>query len=277
MATKEAVRVVKLKSISSAEKRKPSVFWLLAVFVLPFWNMSAKYRFTPGSKLPQNEPFILCPNHMSEIDPVAIGVATWKLGRLPRFMAKASLFRVPVLGWLMRASGQIPVERVSRGADSANHASSSTKMAKKSAPKVGPIGAASELISKRAGVIIYPEGTLTRDPDMWPMRGKSGAVRLALEGQIALYPAAHWGVQNIMPRYGKKVHLFKRKTICVAIGEPMNLEKYRGVPVTQELVARVTAELMQEITLLLAKLRGENAPHERWNPREHNQTEAGRF
>jgi 1-acyl-sn-glycerol-3-phosphate acyltransferase len=220
-----------------------------------------RYRFTPDAKLPSTGPFILSPNHYSEIDPIAMGAAIWHLGRLPRFMAKESLFRVPVLGWFLRASGQIPVRREgsARGSDG------------------NPMGAAGQLIQREAGVIVYPEGTLTRDPDLWPMRGKSGAVRLALETGIPLIPAAHWGTQKLMPRYGKGIHPFPRKTIEVAVGEPLDLSKFDGRDIDQKTVNEATVMLMTEITKLLAGLRGETPPAELWDPSKHQQKETGRF
>ncbi len=222
----------------------------------------ARYRFTPQSQLPRSGPFILAPNHYSEIDPIAMGAAVWHLGRLPRFMAKASLFKVPVLGWLMRASGQVPVEREGAGRGTGTG---------------GALGAAGSLIKNDSGVIVYPEGTLTRDPDLWPMRGKSGAVRLALESGIPLIPVAHWGTQKLMPRYGKKIHPFPRKTIEVSVGEPLDLSKYRAGHIDQKAINAATAELMKAITDLLADLRGETPPPERWDPNKHQQSETGRF
>ncbi|MGV1034825.1 MAG: lysophospholipid acyltransferase family protein [Microbacteriaceae bacterium] len=240
----------------SPEKSKPSFFWLLAVLVLPLWWFSVKYRFH-GRALPQTGAFVLSPNHYSEIDPVVMSVAAWKLGRAPRFMAKASLFKVPVLKWLLNASGQIPVER----AGSKSHTA---------------MRAANELVDKGRLVIVYPEGSLTRDPDMWPMRGKTGAVRLALEHNIPVIPVAHWGTQQLMPRYGKKVHLFQRKLVEVNVGEPMDLSAYAGKTDTASLNA-ATDELMAEIARLLGELRGESAPTKRWDPSQHQQSETGRF
>ena len=254
---------VKFRSRSSAEKRRPSVFWVLASLILPAWSLMVRYRFTPQSKLPQSGPFILAPNHYSEIDPIAMGAAVWHLGRLPRFMAKASLFRVPVFGWLLRASGQIPVER--QGS------------ARASSDSVNPMGAAAQLIERESGVIVYPEGTLTRDPGLWPMRGKSGAVRLALESGIPLIPVAHWGTQELMPRYAKRIHPFPRKTIHVSVGEPLDLSRFAGRPLDQRVVSEATNQLMDAITALLAELRGEQAPSERWDPSKHQQSETGRF
>ena len=242
----------------SPEMRRPSLFWLLAGLILPLWSLMVRYRYTKETTLPQQGPFILAPNHFSEIDPIAMGAAVWHLGRLPRFMAKASLFKVPVFGSLLRGTGQIPVERAG------------------AASRANPIGAASQLIEKGQGVIVYPEGTLTRDPDLWPMRGKTGAVRLALESGIPLYPAAHWGTQDLMPRYGKKIHPFPRKTIHVSIGEPLDLSEFGG-KTDQKTVTAATEKLMTAISALLGELRGETPPKTRWNPADHQQTETGRF
>jgi 1-acyl-sn-glycerol-3-phosphate acyltransferase len=241
-----------------SETRRPSFFWLLAVLVLPVMNLVVRFRMHHAERMPQAGAFVLAPNHYSEIDPVVMGVVCWKLGRAPRFLAKASLFKNPVLAWFLRTSGQIPVER----AGSKSHAA---------------LRAAEELVEKGRMVVVYPEGSLTRDPDLWPMRGKTGAVRIALEQDIPIIPAAHWGTQALMPRYGKKLSLFPRKTIDVAIGEPLDLSAYRGKPLDQATLLKATGDLMNEIAALQAELRGEPAPPERWDPAAHGQRETGRL
>lgn len=241
-----------------SETRRPSFFWVLAALVLPIFNLAVRFRFHHPERMPQAGAFVLAPNHYSEIDPVVMGAASWKLGRAPRFLAKASLFKNPVLRWFLRMSGQIPVER----AGSRSHAA---------------LKAAEELVEKGRMVIVYPEGSLTRDPDLWPMRGKTGAVRIALERDIPVVPAAHWGTQALMPRYGKKISLFPRKTIDVIIGEPLDLSAYRGKPLEQAMLLKATGELMDAIAALLADLRDEPAPAERWDPTAHGQKETGRL
>ena len=241
-----------------AEKRRPSFFWVLAALVLPLWNLSVKYRFHHAERRPQSGALVLSPHHYSEVDPLVMGVATWKLGRAPRFLAKASLFKNPILGWFLRTSGQIPVER----AGSQSHAA---------------IRAAEQLVEKGRRVIVYPEGSLTRDPDLWPMRGKTGAVRIALERGIPLIPAAHWGTQAILPRYGKKLSLFPRKTVDVIIGEPLDLSAYADKPLDTANLTAATNELMNAIAALLGELRGETPPGERWDPAKHGQKETGRL
>ena len=242
-----------------SERSKPSIFWLFAIFALPIMGLMVKFRLHDAEKMPQKGAVVITPNHYSNIDPVVIGVATWYMGRLPRFMAKASILKVPVLGWILLKSGQIPVERGGTSRSSA------------------ALMAAKELVSKERAVIVYPEGSLTRDPDIWPMRGKSGAVRLALELGIPVIPVAHWGTQNLMARYSKKINVFPRHTIDVKVGDPVDLSEFAGKPLDNKTLTTATTKVMDAITALLEDLRGEKAPATRWNPAEHNQSETGRF
>ena len=242
-----------------SERAKPSIFWIYVPLVLPLITWLVKYRFYDKTKIPLLGPLIISPNHNSHIDPVVMGVAVWHMGRNPRFMAKASILRVPVLGWFLKLSGQIPVER---GGSMRSQAS---------------LKAARALAEKGQSVIIYPEGSLTRDPDNWPMRGKSGAVRLALEMGIPIVPIAHWGTQAVMGRYSKKISFWPRKTVDVKVGDPLDLSAYAGKPLTSTTLTAATNDLMNAITALLEDLRGEKAPATRWDPAAHNQTETGKF
>lgn len=227
---------------------------IIAALVLPLFHSMVKLRISPDSSLPREGPFILAPNHYSEIDPIVMGVVVWKLRRTPRFLAKSSLFRVPLLSWLLRFTGQIPVERDSSSA-------------------LGePLKAAQRLAERGQGVIVYPEGTLTHDPDLWPMQGKSGAVRMALEQGIALYPAAHWGTHNWMGHYAKKIRVFPRTTIDVVVGQPLDLSAFTGKPITREVLTEATTLLMHEITRLVSQLRSEQAPSTLWDRNNHQET-----
>lgn len=95
----------------SPHTEKTASFRTLAAVLVPFLSAIAKIEYTDADKLPREGAFVLSPNHYSNIDPVIMGWSIWKLGRAPRFLAKASLFRVPVVGAVLRATGQIPVER----------------------------------------------------------------------------------------------------------------------------------------------------------------------
>ena len=221
-------------------------------------DLMAKLRLSGVENVPKTGAFVLAPNHYSEIDPLVIGVAMWKIGRMPRYMAKASLFKVPIVGRLLKASGQIPVERAgARGSD--------------------PLAAAKQIAEQGLAVVIYPEGTLTRDPDLWPMRGKTGAVRTALQLGIPVIPVAHWGTQLVMPRYAKKISIFPRKTIDVRFGPAVDLSAFADRKLDTATLAEATEAVMAAITAIFEELRGETAPAERWDPAKHNQKDTGRF
>ncbi len=243
----------------AAPKSEKSAIWrFLAVLVIPFMGLLAKITIIDGGKAPATGAFVLTPNHYSEIDPLVMGVAMWKVGRMPRFLAKASLFRIPVLGAILRVSNQVPVERAGtvRGSD--------------------PLAAARQITEHGLAVIVYPEGTLTREPDLWPMRGKLGAVRMALDADIPIIPIAHWGTQLVMPRYGK-LSLFPRKKVVVKFGDPVDLSAFKDKPRTTKNLGDATELVMQAITALLEDLRAEKAPAERWDPAVNHQAETGHF
>ncbi|MBN9214426.1 MAG: acyl-phosphate glycerol 3-phosphate acyltransferase [Microbacterium sp. SCN 70-200] len=244
----------------SAEKSKPSAFSPAAAVVIPLNGLIAKIEISGMENLPLEGPYVLAPNHYSEFDPIIVAVATWRMGRAPRFMAKESLFRVPVLGALLRATGMIPVARAASAA-----------AAKQT------IAQAEALVEHGRGVIVYPEGSLTREPDLWPMRGKTGAVRLALTGDIPVIPVATWGVQQILPRYGKLSLWPLRKKVLVKVGPAVDLDAYRGAPRTNSNLIAATDAVMADITALLADVRGMQPPAERWDPAVHGQTETGRL
>ena len=258
MSTEPEAMAKKPPSEKTPSEKTP-IFWLLSLIALPPMWVIARLKLHNVGNVPQSGAFVLAPNHYSEIDPVVMGVALWKAGRAPRFLAKASVFKVPVIGTLLRASGQIPVER---------HGSTRTN---------DPLAAAKRITEQGLAVVIYPEGSLTRDPELWPMRGKTGAVRTALEHNIPIIPAAHWGTQLVMPRYAKKLSIFPRRTIDISFGEPVDLSAYRGRALDAATLTGATEAVMAAITAVLEDLRGEKAPAERWDPSKHNQKETGRF
>lgn len=239
-------------------KREKTAGWYpLAGPVIAFLNVVGRYRMQHLDRIPRTGPFVFTPNHNSNLDPLVSAYIVWKAGRVPRFLAKASLFKVPVFGAILRATGQIPVQRAGVSATDS-------------------LKAASKLVDEGLAVIVYPEGTLTRDPELWPMRGKSGAVRLALEHDVPIIPCAHWGVQKILPTYGKRLSFFPRKDVEIVVGEPVDLSAFKGKPLDSATLTAATLVVMQAITALLEGIRGEKAPAERWDPAAHGQTEFGR-
>ncbi|HHX47869.1 MAG TPA: 1-acyl-sn-glycerol-3-phosphate acyltransferase, partial [Brevibacterium sp.] len=91
-------------------------------------------------------------------------------------------------------------------------------------------------------------------------------------------PMAQWGTHAIMGRYSKKISLWPlRKPVDVLIGDPIDLSDLAGRENEPAALNEATRRLMDAITALVADLREEEAPAQRWNPSEHGQQETGRF
>lgn len=233
-------------------------FAVLAGVARPAMNVIVGKQWHGLDKLPRNEGFIVVPNHCTEIDPVVVGHLLYNQNIMPHFLAKDSLFKAPVLGSVLRGARQIPVERSGVGAGKS-------------------LVAAQQILDGGGAVVIYPEGTLTRDPDLWPMRGRTGAARLALKTGAKVVPVVHWGAQEAFPRYAKRFKIFPRKKVDVVVGEPIDLSAFMARPSDKETLEAMTAVIMQAITAMVADLRGEQAPAQIWDPSAHQQASHGRF
>lgn len=108
--------------------------------------------------------------------------------------------------------------------------------------------------------MIFPEGTLSRDPLLWPMTGKTGAARLAMSTGAPVLPMGQWGAQDILDSFGGGFHPFPRKDVRVIIGEPFTVESFGSDTGNHAAVRTATAEIMRRITSLVEDLRGEEAP-----------------
>ena len=125
-------------------------------------------------------------NHISHADPLVSAHFIYDSGRWPQYLGKASVFRVPVVGWILHRCRQIPVERGSVDA-------------------VRSLDALVAALDEGGAVVIYPEGTTTRQPDLWPMKAKTGAARLALATGAPVVPVVMWGPERIFdPRTGPR-------------------------------------------------------------------------
>lgn len=219
----------------------------IALALRPVMTLISRRDWSGGRNVPpEGVGCVVASNHLSEIDPLVVAHFLNDQGRVPRFMAKASVFEVPVAGDLLRQVGQIPVARGS--ADAALS-----------------LSGALDAVASGGCVVVYPEATLTRDPDLWPMRGKSGAARIALETGCPVVPLAHWGAQRILPPYGRVPRLLPPATVSVRAGPPVDLDDLAGQP-TGRAMRQATMRIMSEITGLLAAIRGEQAPATLFDP-----------
>lgn len=231
--------------------------WTLGLSVVkPLLLLTTRHRWIDGEKIPAEGGVLLVANHISEVDPLTLAHLVWDHGRIPRYLAKAGLFKNRFLGVFFRSAGQIPVERASKNA-------------------VGAFDAA--VAGVRAGkcLVVYPEGTITRDPDLWPMVGKSGAARIALETGAPVLPVGQWGAQRLLAPYAKRPDLFPRKLITMKVGDPIDLSDLAGQQRDPAAVHEATERIMAAVTGLVEEIRGETAPAVRFNPRTAGVKEFG--
>jgi 1-acyl-sn-glycerol-3-phosphate acyltransferase len=224
-------------------RRGPIGFWLgLAVAVIwPLVPLFFKRRWRSREHIPATGGVIVATNHVSYADPLVFARFIWDSGRVPRFLIKEELFRVFFIRRVLRGAEQIPVSRGSVEAERS-------------------IRHAVESLERGECVCIYPEGTVTRDPDFWPMVGRTGVARLALSTDRPVVPVAQWGPQRSVDVYRRKFRPFPRKEAFCVAGEPIDLSAYRGRPLTAELLREVTDLIMGAIRDELAVVRGEPAP-----------------
>ena len=141
---------------------------------------------------PPTDGIVVVSNHLSWFDPIALSHILWNNGRPPRFLAKEKLFHIPGVGQIVGGAGQIPVFRETENA-------------------ADSVRAAVDAVHDGEAVVVYPEGTITRDPDLWPMTGKTGAARIALLADVPVIPIAQWGAQDVMGPYAKEFKVFYQK------------------------------------------------------------------
>lgn len=222
--------------------------------VKPLLMVGTRREWIDGDKVPATGGCVVVINHISHIDPLTLGWFLYDHGRLVRFLAKQALFEVPVLKKIVRDAQQIPVARQSGDAGQAFEAACEAALA-------------GECIG------VYPEGTITKDPDGWPMRGKTGAARIALTTGVPVIPIGQWGAQEILPPYSAKLRLGRKATYKV--GDPVDLSQWADQPMTSEVLQEATDAIMDAITSLVVDIRGGQPPAERFDPRKAGVNEIG--
>jgi 1-acyl-sn-glycerol-3-phosphate acyltransferase len=231
-----------------ARVRKTWAYLLVVAIMRPLMMIFTRRDWRGGEHLNIDGGIIVVSNHLSNFDPLTLAHYLHDNGRPPRFLAKRAIFKVPVIGWLVRTAGQIPVDRgTSKAATALNEAE--------------------QALADGEAAVIYPEGTLTYDPNLWPMTGATGAARLAMSTGAPVIPVAQWGAQNVIPRWSKGLNLIPPRKIHMLAGPPVNLDEFKGRETDTRMLNEVTNRIMDAITELLEEIRGEKAPAERWDRR----------
>lgn len=203
--------------------------------------------------LPKEGGFIAVSNHVTNLDPLTFGHYLVDAGIPVKFLGKAELFKVPVVGQVLTGARQIPVHRGSSRA-------------------IESLDAAAEAIARGECIGIFAEGTLTHDPDMWPMQGRTGAARLALATGAPVIPVAQWGAHRIIPRYEVQPITLKKQRVDVMALPPVDLSAFEGKPLTAEVLRQATDAIMWDLTRGVAQLRGEDPPERLYDRRVDGST-----
>lgn len=233
-------------------------FKICGAILIPLIRAITKRTWIGAENIPKTGAVIVANNHLSYFDVLNFAHFLFKNGRAPRFLGKVGVFKVPIIGRILLAAGQVPVERETPNASKAvDHA----KLLLESGHLLG----------------VYPEGTLSRDLDHWPMVAKTGLARLALLTNTPVIPVAQWGSHVMMPTYSKKLRLFPRTQITIIAGKPVDLSPWQGKADDPQALIEATAAVMRDITTLLEGIRGEKRPEVIFDPHTSDLPRTGNF
>ncbi|WP_132120218.1 lysophospholipid acyltransferase family protein [Actinocrispum wychmicini] len=195
-------------------------------------------------------PLVMAANHIGTFDALVLMKACWEIGIAPRFMLAGGLLDAPVLGWALTRSGHLRVERGK-------------------ATVIESFATAVESVkSSDTPLLVYPEGRISRDPGLWPERGKTGVARIALAANAPVIPisqwgaheAIHWGNESVngLPDLKPYVTSFlsalrRRPRFKVHFGSPVDLSDLSAGKAGD--AVRAHKRIMQAVTDNLATLR----------------------
>jgi 1-acyl-sn-glycerol-3-phosphate acyltransferase len=190
----------------------------------PLW----RFRCTGSMPADPRRPYVVVSNHESFVDILLISHLPWEM----KWLSKAELFRLPVMGWLMALAGDIPLKR-----------------------GFGPsaieaIARCREALANRVSVMIFPEGTRSTTAEMLPF--KDGAFRLAIDAGVPILPLAVHGTATALPKHDWR---FGRSTAVVKVLEPVETTGLSpaDVPALKEKVRTMIAGGRAELAAMLAR------------------------
>ena len=208
--------------------------YLIAKGILKPWlHTWFRWHLEGIERIPRSGSALIAVNHISYLDPLAMAYAVDKANRVPRFLAKGELFDDKRIAWILKGAKQVEVRRGTADAPMA-------------------LDFALESLDKGELIVVFPEGTITTDPDLHPMGAKTGIARLALLSRVPVIPAALWGTHNIWPKGFDKQWWPPKQDIMVRLGPPMEIS---GDAHSPDSWRDAGAKVMAEISKLLASIR----------------------
>jgi len=229
-----------------------------AGILIPILNAVSKHVWEGAENIPATGPVIIASNHVSYADVLFLTQFLYVNGRAPRYIGKKSLFEIPIIGRILYAAEQIPVDRESQDASRA-------------------LDYAVACLKAGHMVGVYPEGTLTRDENLWPMVAKTGIARLSILTQTPVIPVAGWGPQKVLSPYSKRLHIWPRTKVIYRAGTAIDLSRWYGKIDDPLALAEATAEVMRTLTTMLEEVRGEKAPEFPFDPHQSDLPRTGNF
>lgn len=192
---------------------------VMAARLTPFWDFGVE---GPVPRRVAGRTVVVS-NHESQADPFLISHLPWEM----KWLGKASLFHIPVVGWMMRLAGDVPVHR----GDSAS--------------SKGAMAACARWLERGMPVMIFPEGTRSPDGALLPFR--DGAFRLAIETGADVLPIAVRGTRESLPKHSWR---FQRARARVTVGTPLST---RGLTLVD--LESLKGAARREIEALIERLR----------------------
>jgi len=178
-------------------------WWRAGVpLVAPFVRLLFRVRVEGTEHVPLRGSAILAFDHVSVLDgPVLAVVTARRIRRESRFLVAAEAFRIPLIGWILRAYDQIPIRR--------------------GEGDVGALDLAIAAVRSGALAAIAPEGRVSEDPEQGLQRVRTGVARIALPTGAPVIPVGIWGTQLRWPRTGLRLTRPWRPRVAIAFGSPI--------------------------------------------------------
>lgn len=189
----------------------------------PLW----RFRVSGVRITDPRRPYVAVSNHESYADIFLISHLPWEM----KWLSKDTIFKIPVMGWMMRMVGDVPVRRGERSSGASAMALSRDRL------------------RKRVSVMIFPEGTRSPDTDMLPFR--DGAFRLAVDAGVPILPMAVAGTREAMAKHSFR---FQRTVAEVRVLPPVETTGLGpdDVPALKQRVRLMIAEARDALRTELA-------------------------
>ena len=201
------------------------------IFFRTLYATYFRWRVLNPERVPETGAVILASNHASFLDPPLVGAG---LKRGINYLARESLFRFPGFGALLRSWSAVPVDRDGGGA--------------------AGLKAILDRLLAGGGIILFPEGTRTRDGNL--QRARSGIGLVVIKSTAPVVPVRVFGTYEA---YGRHIIFPRPGRIAVKYGQPMNFEKLRAEakdcskPRLKEIYQQIADEIMAAIAGLEPK------------------------